>query len=147
VVSTTISPSGSRAHVLRLNTLDDRPSLFRLWGTTGPILGSLPFKATRVRKGGETALIRQQLNEEEGVFKTMMPVVVNGMHEGVSIRFDIFIGGVCFEDGSISKTLHVPDDFNERGEAIVNFIKIGSKGANCYRSGVWHQGVRVAYFE
>ena len=146
ILRTTEYPAGSQLHILRLDTLEDRPSAFRLGGTSGPVMGILPFRTMRIRDAGETANF---FSDELGnnTWEVTMPIVVNGNHQGTSITFDIFIGGVVFDDGLLTRTLH-PGAYSEfEWSELLKFYKAGNAGANCYRTSVWQGSLRIAYFQ
>jgi len=138
--------TGAEHHVLRNNTLSDRAAAFRLGGTTGPILATVPYRAMRVRSGGDTIVMFKE-NLGNNTYAAIMPVIVNGLHEDASVKFDIFISGVFFGDGSRIKTLELPEDFSAEGETVLNFIKAGTAGSNCHRTSIWQSGKRIAYFQ
>lgn len=57
---------------------------------------------------------------EDGAELVEMVVAAKGLHPGLRIRFEIFVSGVTFEDGSIVMFLEA-GDFNENGLAKVRF--------------------------
>jgi hypothetical protein len=109
-------------------------------------MGILPFRTMRIRDAGETANF---FSDELGnnTWEVTMPIVVNGNHQGTSITFDIFIGGVVFDDGLLTRTLH-PGAYSEfEWSELLKFYKAGNAGANCYRTSVWQGSLRIAYFQ
>jgi len=146
IQGTTTDGTGAEHHVLRTNTLSDRTATFRLGGSTGPILATVPYRAMRVRSAGDTTVLIQE-NVGNDTYKVMMPVIVNGLHPDAAVKFDIFISGVFFDDGSRSKTLQYPDTLSAEGEATLNFLKASTVGSNCHRTSVWQGEKRIAYFQ
>jgi len=73
-----------------------------------------------------------------------MPVMVDGLSDDVEIRYDIFLAGVIFEDGTLQKTLP-QENFNSYGVTRVFFIKQERSGSVCHRASVWQNGKRIAY--
>jgi hypothetical protein len=146
IQGTTTDNTGAEHHILRNSTLSDRAAAFRLGSTTGPVLATVPYRAMRVRSAGDTTILIQE-NVGDDTYKVMMPVTVNGLHTDAAIKFDIFIGGVFFDDGSRSKTLQFPQTISFEGEATLYFLKAGTSGSNCHRTSIWQSGKRIAYFQ
>lgn len=136
--------SGGQLHTLRLNSLDDRPAVFRVGTATGPVLGVLPFRAMRIRDASETTM---SFVEELGAnaYHVMMPVIVDGLYPDVVLKYEIFIAGVTFDDGTLVKPLLVPGDFTPEGEHTLHFYKSGTSGSSCHRLAVWQGTQRIAY--
>ena len=141
---TTTYPAGSQLHILRLNTLEDRPSVIRLGGITGPIMTFLPFRAMRVRSGQRTALYYSGMLGDNQ-WDVTMPVLVDGNFEGTSITYEIIIGGVTFDDGSLFRTLLPGSQAELRWAEEMHFHKIGTAGSNCYRTSINQGNTRIAY--
>lgn len=78
-------------------------------------------------------------------FDIEMPVMVDG-GDSTLIQFDIFIGGVVFDSGGLTKKINVPNDLDESGTYFVHFYKTGS-GSICHRTKIYQDGVRIAYFQ
>jgi len=142
ISGTTTNPGGSQLHLLRLNSLDDRTGVFRLGGTSGPVLSALPFRTMRMRTSSETVVLAKT-NLGDNTWDVVMPVIVDGLYDGVTISYDIFIGGVTFDDGLLSKTLAVPGDFSQQGECLLHFLKTGLSGSNCYNASIWQGLTRI----
>jgi len=144
VRETRTDAAGATCRTLRLNTLDDRVAVVRLGGDAGPILGAIPFRAMRVRSGLRTALFYAEMLDSNQ-WDVVMPVVVDGNYEGTSIIYDIIIGGVTFDDGTLSRTL-LPGSHPElKWSEILHFYKVGTVGSNCYRTSVRQGNLRIAY--
>jgi transcriptional antiterminator Rof (Rho-off) len=140
----TAYPAGSQLHILRLNTLDDRLAVFRLGGTTGTIMKTLPLRAMRIRDAEETAVF-YAVSLGGGSHVMKMPVIVDGTISDIALRYEIFIGGVVFEDGST--TVDLDGALFESGNSyILNFLKSGSSGSNCSRLRIFQNEKQIAYF-
>jgi PA14 domain/Bacterial TSP3 repeat len=138
IQSSSARPEGSILHTLRLNTLNDLPTLLRL-GLNGPVLTNLPFRAMRVRTGGSYSGKTVGLNVWE--------VFTSGAVSGMILKYDILIGGVTFEDGLTQKILTSADEINETGEFTLTFYKASQYGSNCFRSSVWQGSKKIAYYQ
>jgi PA14 domain len=132
-------PDGGNCYILNLPTLGDLPAVTRI-GTTGPILGSIPFRMMRLRTTAQTGVfVGGQI--DPSTVDIHMPVIVDGLYAGTKIDFRIFIGGVTFDDGTIRKSLIMPGSVNADGECLIHFYKTGSSGSNCHRIDIF-QGVQ-----
>jgi hypothetical protein len=109
VQSTTTQPDGSTLCTLRL-------------GPNGSILTTLPFRAMRVRTGKEAGVFIQGDKVGE-VQKLMMPVVVGGLYPDSILRFEIFISGVVFDDGTLSKKSQIPRRLFNGGRNDFEFLE------------------------
>ncbi|MCB1122893.1 MAG: hypothetical protein KJT03_15165 [Verrucomicrobiae bacterium] len=76
-----------------------------------------------------------------------MPVVIDGNHADTSVVYDIFVGGVVFDDGSLSRTLYPGGSVTPLWEAVLHFYKAGLNGSNCHRASVWQSGRRIAFYQ
>lgn len=143
LVGETISlgQSGTRK-VVRLAAPDDHVVLARLW-SDGPVIGSTALRGMRVRSGAETSLTT--LETVGGVSRVEMPVVINGLWPDAEVRIEIFIGGVTFSDGSLTRTLSLPGSCDAFGTSMIEFLKVGNAGATCHRVSVWQGGRRIAW--
>ena len=133
-----------QTHVFRLNTLEDRPSVFRLGDASGPILGSLPFYAMRERSGSETVVLYQgDLGNDSYAYD--MPVIVDGLRPGITLEYQIFLGGITFDDGSITKYISGGSGVDPAGNGLLKFYKAGQSGATCHTVRVLQNGRSIAY--
>jgi hypothetical protein len=103
---------------------------------------------------GEVLCASLRSNDETGNYITQygnpistieLPVVTYGNMTNATVVCEIIIGGVTFEDGSTSKTLQ-QSDFNEYNSAHLTFLKNNAAHSNCRRFSVFHNGIRIAYF-
>lgn len=138
-----ISGGGTQS-TLRLTTMDDRSAVFRAGGATGPILSTVPFRIMRVRDADETAVtLAGKIASNQ--YKITMPVVVDGNYPGTSVIYDIFVGGVTFDDGTLQRTL-LPGSSPAFGwDMTLLFYKAGLSGSNCHRASVWQGTRRIAF--
>jgi hypothetical protein len=131
--------------ILRLNTLEDRAALFRVGGGTGPILTPLPFRAMRVRSGDETGLkYARGLGSDS--YDIQMPVIVDG-GDSTQLQYEIFIGGVVFDNGSCAKAISIPADLDGIGSYLLHFYKTGGSGSVCHRIKIVQGPIKIAYFQ
>jgi hypothetical protein len=100
----------------------------------------------RVRGGAETGVFNQS-NIGDVTKTILMPILVDGLYLGTSIKYEILIGGVVFNDGSLSKTLKFPLDFSTGGEASLVFLKAGSIGSNCFKATVSQGLNQIAVYQ
>jgi len=143
---TTTYPAGSQLHILRLNTMDDRQSVIRLGGLTGPIVASQPFRAMRIRDASQTAVFYGAALDPNS-WELKMPVIVDGLCPETTIRYEIFIGGVTFDDGSLIKIISLPTDGDPEGATILTFYKESDTGSICHRKQVFQGEKRIGYFQ
>ena len=97
----------------------------------------LPLKAMRARSAGQTGnFVSAALGNN--TWDVAMPVVVDGNDQGTSITCDIFIGGVVFDGGFLSRTL-LPGSHPEfQWSGLLHFYKAGNAGSNCQPGGFLH---------
>ncbi len=81
----------------------------------------------------------------DNTFSVTMPVLVDGLHSGIVVEYEIFIAGATFSDGTLRKELLIPDDFTPEGEHLLHFYKSGTVGSSCHRVSVWQGTKRIAY--
>lgn len=137
-----LGAAGTR-YVIQSTTAENSAAVIRM-GEGGAVIGSTTIRGMRVRDAEETAVYFAGTLEGGG-YITEMPVIVDGMTSDVTLRYDIFIGGVTFEDGSLSKDYNL-GDFDELGIAKVRMLKSGNYGSICHRGSVWQDGKRIAWF-
>lgn len=111
---------------------------------SGEIIGRVDIRGMRLRDNELTSVTNLE-EFEDGTKLIEMPIVLDGLHADAFVHYDIFIGGVLFEDGTISKDWQIPSDFDETGIGKVRFIKSGNWGAACHRGSIWQNGKRIAF--
>ena len=107
-----------------------------------PILDATTVSSLDLKSGNDTGL---QLVEQlpGGGVVTDMRVIMPDLPPGVTVEVYIFIGGVFFDDGSVSKML-TADDFDEFGVATVRFVKMDSShGGFCHRIRLHYDGEEI----
>lgn len=134
---------GGYKYSIGMGDVQSKYAVVRL-GYSGPIIGSVEIRGMKLRSSDQTGL-RYSEYLGDGNHILNMPVVVNGVYSDITIKCDIFLAGVMFLDGSQSKEIQ-SDEFNEFGSADLKFIKPANAHSNCHRFGVWHNGVRIAYY-
>lgn len=138
-----LGAAGTR-YIIKSETSDDLHALIRQ-NETRTILGSLTLRGMRVRDNEQTS-VRFIRDYGDGSYLVEMPVVIDGLHPDITLSYDIFTGGVIFEDGTISKNITLPTDCDAAGISLLRFIKIGTSGSVCHRASVWQNGKRIAWF-
>ena len=89
-------------------------------GVDGPILASQKIVPVGVFSSGNTYVtIIDILSDGTRIVK--MPIVVDQLRDDIELRLNIFVPGVLFVDGTITKVL-TKNDFSESGSYIVKFI-------------------------
>jgi len=107
---------------------------------------TFPFRAMRVRAAGETAnYVGSDLGNN--TWDVIMPIVVDGNHQGTALKFNIFIGGVVFDDGLLTKTLSLGSYPESGWSELVHFYKTGTSGADCHRISIWQGSLRICYYQ
>lgn len=114
---------GGRTFRLRADAAATRMVVSRLDDGTahGPILDRAEIKAVRASSGSQTGIY---LVDEyaDGSQLVEMRVVLSEVPDDLRLKFEIFVAGVTFEDGTTVKWF-TKDDFNESGELTVRFLR------------------------
>lgn len=103
------------------------------------------MRAVRIRYGDDTSY-RYVGSFGAASYVIETPVIVDGVGSA-RLEFEIFIGGVTFDDGSLGKLIEIPSDLNAFGEYLLHFYKIGDSGSICHRLKIFQGGVRIAYYQ
>lgn len=111
---------------------------------TGEIISSFSVRGLRVRENGLTG-ITQVAVSEDGMHSIEMPVLLNGAMAGLDIHYNIFIGGVVFDDGTTQKVWSLSQLKAPVDSIIVEFKKSSTWGAVCHRGSIYQNGVRIAH--
>lgn len=131
--------AGPRRFVLGIGTQDRRQVVARL-GTNGPVVDSATVQGFRLYSAFETG-VRVIEDYEDGSQLVEMCVVLSPVLPQVTVRLEIQVGGVLFDDGTTIKEL-TATDFNELGEHRVRFIRPASaKTSVCHTTTVYQSGV------
>ena len=134
---------GSTLYLMTIDELETKYITVRS-SEEGSVLQSIPVRGIKVRDGEDTSTMYVQ-DFSDGSYQVDMPSVVSSTYPDVIVQYNIFISGVTFEDGTISKDV-LPEEYDAFGQAVVNFIKTGTSGSNCHRTSVFQDGVRIAFF-
>ena len=135
----TLTSSGTSQNILAYPD-DDKPRyvLARL-GEKGPVLDVQQISAVGIYSSGRT-YVRLLDQLEDGTKRYVMGVVKSPNRDDVELRLNIFVSGVLFDDGTVSKTL-AADDFNELGVAEVLFIySPEAKTSVCHNLSAYQNG-------
>ncbi|MEM9399276.1 MAG: PA14 domain-containing protein [Verrucomicrobiota bacterium] len=116
----------------------ERPIVARV-DSEGDILDSVAVKGFHLASSTST-FYRNLGVLEDGTEIVEMGLLLTEMIEGIEIDISIFVGGVTFDDGTISRTLTL-SDFDENGQASVVFLKApGIDTSTCHRLKIYHNG-------
>ena len=121
---------------------ENQPVIIR-HGASRLILGVGEVKGVSIRSGDLTGNLLHVSYSTYDVVE--LPVVFNGDLNTAEIRCEIIIGGVTFTDGTTIKSLN-QTSFDEFGIAKLYFNKPFAAHSNCHRYSIWHNGIRIAYF-
>lgn len=108
--------------VFQVFTDDNQPryAAARL-GENGPVLAVQQISGMGIYSSYQTVLIPGE-QYEDGSEEFIMTVVCSPMRSDVELRLNIFVAGVIFDDGTVSKVLRSAD-FDETGVTEVRFIR------------------------
>jgi len=111
-------------------------------GSGGPIVASTQAAGFRLFTGSE-ANIRIVEKYDDGSQLVEMGLVMSPVLPDVTVRLEVIVGGVVFDDGTILKELSAAD-FDELGQAKVRFIRPAtSKTSVCHTTSAWQNGVLI----
>lgn len=100
----------------------------------------------RVRDDNKTGVfLSASINSNSWIVK--MPILVDGLYQKIVLSYEINIGGVTFDDGSLIKTIQVPKDISLYGEQTVYFYKASKSGSNCHRLTIWANNQKIAHIQ
>lgn len=98
----------------------------------GPIVGSVRVSGFRLISGPE-ANYGVVETSEDGTELIEMGLVLSPVLPEVSVHVKLVVGGVVFEEGTVTK-VYYPGDFNPLGEAQVRFLRPAiAKTSVCHR--------------
>ena len=106
----------------RVFTDDNQPryAAARL-GENGPVLAVQKISGMGIYSSYQTVLLPGE-EYEDGSKEYVMTVVCSPMRSDVELRLNIFVAGVIFDDGTVSKVLRSAD-FDATGTTEVRFIR------------------------
>lgn len=138
-------PKGGRRVDLNLDRAETEYVVARIT-ETGAILGVVPVQGFEVKTALDT-YVRLVETFEDGSQLVGIGILASPVPENVSIKLTIFVSGVTFEDGSISKTL-TAKDFDELGRTEVRFNRAAnSKTAVCHITEAYQGFVSIGTVE
>jgi hypothetical protein len=139
----TVNADGSTNYTL-MNTGSENLAATVRDEATGEIIASFNVRGLRVRENGLTS-ITQVATSEDGMRTIEMPVLFNGSTTGIDLQYNIFIGGVTFDDGTTNKTWSLNQLTSPLDPLVVVFQKSSAWGAVCHRGSIYQSGVRIAH--
>ena len=126
---------------LGLDAPETRGLVARL-GTNGPVLTNTPAEGFRLYSSSETGVFVVE-TYPDGSRLVEMVLVLSPVRPQVAVHVDIIVGGITFDDGSLSKILQ-PADFGELGEARVRFIHpADAETSVCHKTRAYQGGVML----
>jgi hypothetical protein len=113
-------------------------------GSGGPILDSAKVMGFQIWSAGTTgAKVIQVYSDGSQLVETRE--VLSPVLPDLTVRLDVLVGGVTFDDGTTSKTL-APSDFDGTGQCLIHFIRPASaRTSTCYSISVFQNGTLIAY--
>jgi hypothetical protein len=132
-------PQGGRQFSVTTDETVPRYVIARL-GTNGPVLANAAIEGFQFYSSSQVYV---QVTEkmEDGAKIVDMGMVLSPVRPDLSVRMNIFVGGVIFEDGTVSKEL-ISTDFNALGEASVRFYKPpGTPTSVCHHTKIYQGAV------
>ena len=115
---------------LTINSTDPHYLVARL-GNAGPILANATIDGFEIYSSSQTYVKLVQLYSDGSQLVEML-VVQSPLVSSVLIQLDIFVPGVTFDDGTITKTLSA-SDFDVLGQCPVRFIRpMGVTSSVCH---------------
>ena len=115
--------NGGQRFSLICDQNDLRYVLSRL-DTKGPILDAATVSGFQFWHGGSTYTKVVQTYADQSQLVEIL-LVLSPVLPDLTVTLDAIVGGVTFEDGSVSKTLHA-SDFNANGQCALRFLRPAS---------------------
>ena len=138
-------PDGSVRYNLTTDIAETRSIIARL-GTNGPILREIPVNGFRLYSASETS-VRVLTEYDDGSRLVEMGLVLSPLVPQVTVRLQIQVGGILFDDGTLSKVLSAAD-FQPIGEARVRFIMpAAAKTSVCHSTRAYQGDVFLGIHE
>jgi len=144
VMETLEGAQGGREFSLVDDAAEPRHAVARL-GTNGPVLAHARAEGFRIYASRElSTYIERAYPDGSRLVATELlasPVLID-----VTVRVDIFVGGVTFDDGTITKTL-TASDFDELGMHILRFIRPATAQTSiCHTTKVFQGDVLIKQY-
>jgi len=115
------NPSGGTSEFGLTTDQPDNRFLIARIGTNGPVVAGIATEGFRLYSGYETA-VRRIETYDDGSELVEMGLVMSPLRANLTVRIDVLVGGVIFDDGTLTRSL-ASTDFNELGQAKVRFIR------------------------
>jgi hypothetical protein len=113
-------------------------------GTNGPVMASAVVEGFRSSGAPETYL-RQIAVNPDGSQLIETAFVISPLPAGLSVKINIIVSGVTFEDGTVNRTLSAAD-FDEVGVCRVRFIRgAGVKSSVCHTFNLFDRGQMISW--
>lgn len=133
-------PGGGWRNSLLIDKSEPRYFVSRL-GTNGPVLGAGAAKGFNFWHGRHTyTKVIQKYTDGSQLVEMML--VLSPTLSDLTLQLDVIVGGVVFEDGTISKQLTAAN-FDAQGRCIVRFIRPASAKTSVCHSITIKQGNTV----
>jgi hypothetical protein len=130
--STSADPNKPVTFQLGILQPDECPIIARI-GTNGPVLGGTIVEGFRLWSGFETG-IKPLVTYEDGSELVEMGLVISPLRSEVTVKLEVHVAGVLFEDGTTVQVLKARD-FDELGRAKIRFLRPASaKTSVCHRT-------------
>jgi hypothetical protein len=137
-------PSGGRQFRITIDAAEPRYVVARL-GTNGPAMANARIEGFNFFSSSEVD-VRVIERLPDGSQLIEMATVLSSVPSHILVRFEIFVGGITFDDGTIVKELTAAD-FNQLGEARVRFIRPASAQTSvCHRTKIYQGGVMIGEY-
>lgn len=134
-------PKGGRRTELGLDQAESYHVVARL-GSGGPILDAATINGFSVHTANET-YVRRVAKHDDGSETIAIGLVASPLPHDAELRLTVIVGGVTFEDGTISKTMRAAD-FDELGRAEVRFNRAAdAKTAVCHITEAYQRYVYI----
>lgn len=113
-------------------------------GTNGPVLDAAKANGFQLWSAGNTgARVLQVYSDGSQLVETRE--ILSPVLPDLTVRLDVIVGGVTFDDGTTTKTL-TPADFDALGQCVVHFIRPASASTStCYSISVFQGSTLIKY--
>ena len=113
-------------------------------GKNGPILARAAVEGFRVFNWCDTYVRYVQLHDD-GSQTIEEAFIVSPMQDNITVKIQIIVSGVTFDDGTLTKTLTAAD-FDELGICRVRYIRAdGVKTSVCHTTKVYQNGTLIGW--
>lgn len=128
---------GGRRFLIGTWTEEARYIVARLGTEDGPILAHTHVAGIRSAQPPYWRVIQ---SFSDGSRLVEARLYLGNIPDDLTVEFNIFVGGVTFDDGTISRTI-TADDFNEFGEYVYYMLQSrDTKSATCHTTKIYQDG-------